>query len=132
MIRNLLIMITASLGIQGSLICQTIDRPNSALKSHETLEIKKIVLSESGTDVYLKIENRISKGTFCADRNIYIVYPGGEKMHIIASDGIPVCPDTYSFKRVGEQLYFVLKFPPLEKGTGYINIIEECQDNCFS
>jgi hypothetical protein len=126
------IVAVAILTVNGSLWSQTITLPNSALKSHETLEIRKVVLSENSTEVYLKIENRISNGTFCADRNIYIVYPDGTRIRMISSNGIPVCPDSYSFKRVGEQLDFILKFPPLRKGIASVNLIEDCQDNCFS
>jgi hypothetical protein len=32
----------------------------------------------------------------------------------------------------GEHLDFVLTFPPLKKGTESVDLIEECQANCFS
>jgi len=115
-----------------TLFSQTILLPNSALKSHETLEIMKIVISEEKTQIFLKVENRINGGNFCADQNIRLVYPDGTGSLLIASNGIPVCPDTYRFKSVGEQLDFVLTFPPVRKGTVSLNLIEDCQDNCFS
>jgi hypothetical protein len=111
---------------------QTILTPNAALKSHETLEIMKVVISDSKTEIFLKVENRITGGNFCADRNIFIVYPDGTRSMLVSSNGIPVCPDTYKFNSPGEQLDFVLTFPPLKKGTGSVNIIEDCRDNCFS
>ena len=111
---------------------QSILAPNTALKSHQTLDIKKIELSEEKTEVFLKVENRIDGGNFCADKNIYIVYPDGTRSLLVASNGIPVCPDSYKFKLPGEQLDFVLTFPPLRQGTVSINIIEDCQQNCFS
>ncbi|MBK8881078.1 MAG: hypothetical protein IPN67_01450 [Bacteroidales bacterium] len=111
---------------------QSFIAPNAALKSHETLEIMKVVISEEKTDIFLKVENRISGGNFCADRKIYIIYPDGNRSLLISSNGIPVCPDTYKFKSPGEQLDFVLTFPPLKKGTGSFNLIEDCSENCFS
>ena len=111
---------------------QSILAPNTALKSHQTLDIKKIELSEEKTEVFLKVENRIDGGNFCADKNIYIVYPDGTRSLLVASNGVPVCPDSYKFKLPGEQLDFVLTFPPLRQGTVSINIIEDCQQNCFS
>jgi len=111
---------------------QSILAPNTALKSHQTLDIKKIELSEEKTEVFLKVENHIAGGNFCADKNIYIVYPDGTRSLLVASNGIPVCPDSYKFKLPGEQLDFVLTFPPLRQGTVSINIIEDCQQNCFS
>jgi len=111
---------------------QSILAPNTALKSHETLNIIKIVTSEEKTEIFLKVENRITGGNFCADKNIYIAYPDGTRSLLVASNGIPVCPDTYKFKLPGEQLDFVLTFPPVRQGTGSINLIEDCQQNCFS
>jgi hypothetical protein len=111
---------------------QTFLLPNVALKSHETLDIMKVEITEEKTLIFLKVENRITGGDFCADRNIYIVYPDGVRSLLVASHGIPVCPDTYKFKSAGEQLDFVLTFPPLRKGFESVNLIEDCNQNCFS
>jgi hypothetical protein len=111
---------------------QTIMRPNFGLKSHETLEISKIELSTQKTVVYLNIENRIKDGFFCADKNIYIIFPDGTRIKMISSTGIPNCPDTYKFKEPGEKLNFELTFPSLKPGTQTIDIVEACSDNCFS
>jgi hypothetical protein len=111
---------------------QTFLQPNFGLKSHETLLINKIELSSAGTKFYMSVENRITNGTFCADKNIYIVYPNGTRSLLASSDGIPVCPDVYKFKAIGEKLDFTLTFPPLKPGTAWIDLIEDCSDNCFS
>lgn len=116
----------------NSVFSQTISSPNSALKSHETLDIVKIELSPDKTEICLKIENRITGGSFCADRKINIVYPDGTKSLLTSSKGIPVCPDAYKFKSPGEKLDFVLAFPPLKEGTKSIDLIEDCESNCFS
>jgi hypothetical protein len=116
----------------ASSFSQSFLAPNSALKSHETLDIIKVVLSDEKAEIYLKIENRITGGNFCADKNIYMVYPDGTRSLLVSSNGIPVCPDSYKFKSIAEQLDFVLAFPPIEKGVGSIDLIEECLDNCFS
>jgi hypothetical protein len=115
-----------------SAFSQSFLTPNAALKSHETLDIMKVVLSEDKTEIFLKIENRITGGNFCADKNIYLVYPDGTRSLLVASNGIPVCPDNYKFRSPGEQLDFVLTFPALRKGTESVNLIEDCQQNCFS
>jgi hypothetical protein len=111
---------------------QVIDRPNYALKSHETLEIKKIVTNAKSSTFLMSIENRIQGGEFCADKNIYIVYPDGTRNKILSSNGIPVCPDSYKFKSPGEKLDFVLVFPPIKPGIDWIDLVEDCNDNCFS
>jgi len=112
-------------------LSQTVIKPNQSLKSPETLEISKIEMLAGKTVIYLTIENRIAGGYFCADRNIYILDPAGNKYNLVKATGIPVCPDTYSFKSVGEKLSFTLTFPPLKEGTGWIDIVEDCPDNCF-
>ncbi len=116
----------------GIVQAQTIEGPNYALKSHETLEIKKIVKNDKGTTFWMSIENKIQDGAFCADKNIYIGYPDGSRSKIISSNGIPVCPDSYKFKYPGEKLDFILVFPPLKPGTEWIDLVEDCSDNCFS
>jgi len=111
---------------------QTYIHPNYSLKSHETLNIVKVEARPEATLFYMSIENRISNGTFCADRNIYIIYPDGTKARLVTASGIPVCPDSYKFKSPGEKLEFILSFPPIKPGTTWIDIIEDCKDNCFS
>lgn len=106
--------------------------PNIALKRPETLDIIKAEITAQKTVIYLSIENRITGGYFCADKNIFIVYPDGTRIPLTSSSGIPVCPDTYKFKTIGEKLDFVLTFPPLKQGTEWIDLIEECSANCFS
>jgi hypothetical protein len=110
---------------------QTIENPNSALKSHETLLISKVEMSQEKTVVHFSIENRIENGNFCADRNIYLVDQEGKKYQIRKTTGIPVCPDTYKFRSIGEVVRFTLEFPPLVQGVKWIDIIENCTDNCF-
>jgi hypothetical protein len=114
------------------LFSQTINNPNMGLKSHETLEIQKVDLSRDNTVIFLSVENRIEGGAFCADKNIYIIDPKGKKLMLKKSSGIPVCPDSYKFKHIGEKLDFILTFPPLQQGTAWIDLVEDCNDNCFS
>jgi hypothetical protein len=110
---------------------QVIEKPNSAMKSHETLEIVKIQTDKEKIVVYFSLENKIPGGNFCADRNIYIITPGGSRLRLKEASGIPVCPDTYKFKSPGEKLFFALSFPPLSGKEEWIDIIEDCDQNCF-
>jgi hypothetical protein len=117
--------------ISAELCAQTVLRPNQSLKSHETLEIVSIELKTDMTLVSLVVENRITGGTFCADRNIYIIDPTGTRLKLKKATGIPVCPDAYNFRGMGEKLNFSLEFPPLKAGASWIDIVEECESNCF-
>ncbi len=107
-------------------------KPNYGLKSHETLVISKVELSATEATFYMSVENRIPGGTFCANKKIFILYPDGERSKLVRSEGIPVCPDTHSFSSIGEKLDFTLTFPPLKPGTEWIDLIEDCSENCFS
>jgi hypothetical protein len=111
---------------------QAVYQPNFGLKSHETLDLKKIVTEKDQTIIYLTIENRIQGGNFCAGKNIFIIYPDGKRSRLKSSSGIPVCPDTYKFKTIGEKLDFTLSFSGLKKDTKWIDLVEECDANCFS
>ena len=110
---------------------QTFTQPNIGLKSHETLELKKLQITPEKTVVTLLIENRIEGGNFCADKNIFIIYQDGSKIKLVNATGIPQCPDTYKFRSIGEKLEFTLTFPPLKPATEWIDIVEECASNCF-
>jgi hypothetical protein len=113
-------------------ISQSVTKPNYGLKSHETLEVSKIETSAEKTIVHLIIENRIDKGNFCADKNIYLIDPSGTKMKLLKASGIPACPDSYKFKSIGEKLNFILTFPPLKTDVVCVDLIEECYESCFS
>ena len=131
--KKLIISILLFFSVFLSLVySQTVNNPSSGLRSHETLEISKIEISAQKTVIYLNIENKIERGYFCADKIIFILYPDGTKSNLISSKGIPVCPETYRFKTIGEKLEFELTFPPLRKNTEWVDLIEDCNDNCFS
>jgi hypothetical protein len=111
---------------------QTYNDPNVSLRSHETLEISKIEINGKATLIYLSVENqRDEGGSFCADKNIYIINPDGSRSKLIKAHNIPVCPDTFKFKSTGEKLEFTLEFSPLRTGTKWIDLIEDCTSNCF-
>lgn len=116
----------------GNLFSQTYNRPNAGLKSPSTLDIIKVEASADKTVIYLSVENRIEGGYFCADKNIYITDSNGKRLNLKNSNGIPVCPGSYKFNKIGEKLNFTLSFPALSKGCDWIDLIEECSDNCFS
>jgi len=111
---------------------QTFVKPNSGLKSHMTMEITRVITTSQKTVISLSVENRIVGGYFCADKNIFIIYPDGIRSRLSSSKGIPNCPETYKFKAIGEKLEFELTFPSLKQGTQWIDLIEDCSDNCFS
>ncbi|MGD0340188.1 MAG: hypothetical protein ABSA76_00565 [Bacteroidales bacterium] len=131
--RFLSVIITGSfLLLSDYSFSQTFIQPNFGLKSHETLVINKVELTSTAAKFFMSIENRIANGNFCADKNIFIVYPDETRSKLVSSENIPVCPETHKFRTPGEKLDFTLTFPPLKRGTEWIDLIEDCSDNCFS
>jgi hypothetical protein len=116
----------------GNMFSQTYQRPNMGLKSPASLDLVKVEIAGNKTVLYLSVENRIEGGYFCADKNIYIIDSKGKKLMLENSNGIPVCPDSYKFKSIGEKLDFTLTFAALQTGCEWIDLVEDCSDNCFS
>lgn len=112
---------------------QQLNIPNFAWASHP-MKINSISRLPDATVIELSLTNkRSSGGSFCADKNIYILdVLSGKKYYMNNSKGIPVCPDTYKFKNINEVLTFQLYFPPIAENIKYINIIEDCDNYCFS
>jgi hypothetical protein len=129
--KKSVIILFLFLALYGKVFSQELLHPNFAMKSHETLELLKIDIQPGKTVMFMSIENRIPGGNFCADKNISIIYPSGEKLKITEASGIPVCPKTYNFKSIGEKLFFALVFPPMKPGTEWVDVVEECSSNCF-
>lgn len=110
---------------------QTIFEPHYALKTPVTLNIISLEMTSVATIINLSVENRIEGGYFCAD-NSFLVTPGGTRLKLTGRTGIPACPDVYRFRNIGEILYFTLRFPALPGNTAWFDLVEECDDNCFS
>ena len=132
MFKNRFFLLLILVFATNALIAQKIDRPNFGLKSHETLEIDKVEITREKTVVHLTIENRIENGSFCADRNIFLTDPSGNRLKLLKATGIPICPASHKFEKTGDKLSFTLVFPALNGEPVYVDIKEECSDNCFS
>ncbi len=129
--KKILIIILNIIIIQNS-ISQIIEKPNFAERTHPTLVIDKIEITDKQTIVYLTVTNEIANGWFCADKNISIKNSfGSETYKIIKSENIPVCPNQHKFNLIGETLSFKLYFSTLSKSIKYIDITENCNDACF-
>ena len=94
--KRVLSVIGFTLILSNVSFSQEFSKPNFALKSHETLEITRVVLNDKSTIIHLIVENKRSEGgSFCADKKIYILYPDGSRLNILKANNIPVCPDAY-------------------------------------
>jgi hypothetical protein len=119
------------LSASSMLSAQSFTKPNHGLKYPETLVIEKIDITTAGTTIYITVENKVEGGTFCADPKIVVTDPTGRRVMLSKATGVPVCPDNYKFRGIGEKISFKLEFPPLPAGTKWIDLVEECDNYCF-
>ncbi len=106
--------------------------PNFAVSTHP-LAILAVEKTHDSLIVEMSIENQSSTGYFCVNKKTYIEsLPEKNKIFALSITGIPVCPNVYHFKWVGEKKYFKLIFPAPDTSVKYVNIIEGCSDHCFS
>lgn len=116
--------------------CQTyaqeIIKPNFAIASHPII-VEGISFTTAYLVVNLSLENKLSGGNFCLDQNTHIEnILMKKKLKLVESKNIPICPEIYHFKLIGEKLNFQLYFPNPEQEVKYLNIIENCEANCLS
>ena len=123
-----MLIITASLMVSS----QTFENPAFGLLKPETMRVDGVEFSGGKLVISLTVENRISGGYFCADRNTYVVLPDGSRIRMERSEGITACPDVYRFSRIGETIAFRLYFTAPAQMPEWLHLIEECADNCFS
>jgi hypothetical protein len=115
------------------MMAQVYDKPSFSLNSHPTLELLSIVKWEDQTVVNIRIKNERISGSFCMDKETYLVHSlGTEEWKMTSMEGIPACPDQYRFKSIGEVLDFSLIFPAIPDEVKYIDLMERCEDACVS
>jgi len=111
---------------------QEIVQPNYGLKNPETIEVIRVRITGTQTLLDMSIQNQVRGGYFCIDENTYLEYGNGMKLKMKSVSGLPLCPDSYEFSSIGEKVYFTLAFDKLPDGIDWFDIVEYCDDNCFS
>lgn len=130
-VKNIVVLLI-SLIVSVPLFAQEIIKPNFALATHP-LKVDKITISDSSVLITLTLKNQIEGGEFCANEIIYIQeLKRKKKAYLLKASGIPVCPNTYKFDKPGEELTFDLEFFGFYEIPDYINVIEDCNENCFT
>ncbi|MCD4770647.1 MAG: hypothetical protein K8R35_10830 [Bacteroidales bacterium] len=129
--KSIILLFTLTVTVSINMLAQTFFEPNYMLKTPETVNIIYFELNSDATIINLNIENRIEGGYFCIDPNTYIITDSGDKIKLSESIGLPLCPDSYQFRSVGEIKYVTLKFPAIIKKVTWIDLIEECGENCL-
>jgi hypothetical protein len=121
--------------IQSSswIAAQIYDRPIYSLTSHPTLDIVSIERWEDRMVVELSLKNESFSGAFCIDSSTVLKNSlAQEEYSMISMQGIPACPEVYRFKSVGERISINLIFPPVPDDVKYVDLVENCDENCVS
>jgi len=113
---------------------QVYESPIAGKQSHPDLKINTIEITTEYTIIHLSITNQLNTGGwFCADKNIYIKNSKGlEEYQLLRSENIPICPNKFEFTNKREVLEFILYFPPINKEIRFLDLIENCDEACFS
>lgn len=115
----------------GKLNAQNLEKPNFAAGSHP-VTIDKVTKTDTSFVVQITLENKLPNGYFCAGKEIVLIdlITEGETPMKYA-EGVPVCPEMYHFRWVGEKLQFSLHFPAIDTTIRYADLIEVCKENCL-
>jgi len=129
-----LLLILIGLLLFQSTYSQKYESPIAGKQSHPDLKINTIEITTEYTIIHLSITNQLNTGGwFCADNNIYIKNSKGiEQYMLLRSENIPICPNKFEFTTKGEVLEFILYFPPINKEIRFLDLIENCDEACFS
>lgn len=106
---------------------KVIERPVYGLQNTKTLEIDKIILTDTATILY--IDAYFYPGAWIRIDSATYIQADGKKYIITGSDSIGL-NEEFWMPESGEH-HFTLFFPPLPKGTKTIDFIESDCDACF-
>ena len=128
--KNLLILITAAAGTFLS-SCTPADRivenPLIETANTRTLDIVKVELSDTATVLHVNAYFR-PKNWIVISSDSYLQVPA-MKFRLTEAEGIT--PDSLFWMPDSGEASFVLKFPPLPRGTKSFDFIESDCDDCF-
>lgn len=113
---------------------RVVKNPAVAQQTHPEMLIEQISFFNDSTIVQISVINRLAQGGwFCADKNTFLEDPQSFiRRKVIDVEGIPWCPSSHRFTRIGEVLRFKLIFPGMESNPETLNLIEVCDKSCFA
>jgi thiol-disulfide isomerase/thioredoxin len=106
---------------------RTIDRPAFGVRNSNTLEIDKIVLTDTATVFY--VDAFFYPNMWIRIDSLTYLQAGDRKYFVTGSDGIELSREFY-IPKSGETS-FVLLFPPIDRKLKRIDLIESDCDDCF-
>lgn len=104
---------------------ETIEYPYVERQSHPYIIITKIERLADCTKIYFNYKTPYKNGGWMSfNKNTYIRTLNGDKYDILYSEGIPLLPDAYNFKKLGQSVAFCLVFPKLPNDVNIFSLYE--------
>lgn len=128
--RNLLFLIAAALGALLSSCTpanRVVENPLIETANTRTLDIVKVELSDTATVLHMNAYYR-PKNWIVISSDSYLQIPA-RKFMLTGAEGIT--PDSLFWMPKSGRASFVLRFPPLPRGTKSFDFIESDCDDCF-
>ena len=128
--RNLLFLIAAALGAllpSCTPANRVVENPLIATANTRTLDIVKVELSDTATVLHMNAYYR-PKNWIVISSDSYLQIPA-RKFMLTGAEGIT--PDSLFWMPKSGRASFVLRFPPLPRGTKSFDFIESDCDDCF-
>ncbi len=128
--RNLLFLIAAALGVllpSCTPANRVVENPLIETANTRTLDIVKVELSDTATVLHVNAYHR-PKNWIVISSDSYLQIPA-RKFMLTGAEGIT--PDSLFWMPKSGRASFVLRFPPLPRGTKSFDFIESDCDDCF-
>ena len=128
--RNLLFLIAAALGAllpSCTPANRVVENPLIETANTRTLDIVKVELSDTATVLHMNAYYR-PKNWIVISSDSYLQIPA-RKFMLTGAEGIT--PDSLFWMPKSGRASFVLRFPPLPRGTKSFDFIESDCDDCF-
>jgi len=109
----------------------TIRHPFVHAKSHATVTLDSIHLSQARTILYLHLTNEVPNGWFCLSSDIQLRDSRGIQWHSIETKGLPTCPKRHIFRQIGQVHHFEIHFPGITTLEGPLHLYEQCPQHCL-
>lgn len=116
----------ASKDIKVSHILSIVNNPNVRTTTAENTRIKSVILRSDYTIVEIASKNKVGNTYYqwCTiDRNTSLLVDG-TRYAMIKAEGINIAPDKTYYSYAGQEITFVLYFPPIPSSATSMDLIE--------
>lgn len=105
---------------------QTIIFPSYSDRDEKNVEISRINLTDTITEVEMYYLVPVGDEWICADKNFYLKpYSSDNRLFLVMAKDIPLCPEKDKIERDDIYHKFYLYFPPVDTSVKRLDIIEK-------